>query len=190
MIEKLKINDSIGIVVRPYSDTILLFKGDICLYKRPCKGEEIIKINCNHTGEIIIKGAKFLKFVPITKYKLKSLPAPERFDENKFKIIFSNVIKSPLVVYRKKGIIFVNNYYLQQPLEWKKFMIYHELGHQYHQTETGADTYALNMIAKNGGNLSQVYYCLLETLKPSESKNERLKNIIDYIKNIEKNEKN
>ena len=190
MIEKLKINDSIGIVVKPYSDTILLFKNGVCLYKRPCKGEDIIKINCNHIGEIIIKGAKFLKYVPITKYNLHTLPKRERCDENNFKIYYSSVIKSPLVVYRKKGIIFVNSYYLKQPLEWQNFMIYHELGHQYHEKETGADTYALNMIAKKGGNLSQVYYCLLETLKPSESKNERLKNIINYIKNIEKNEKN
>jgi hypothetical protein len=184
----LTLNDSIGIIVKPYKELIRV-KNDIdTIYLRNCQVGECVKINLPYKGKIIIEGANLVKKCKLTTYQVHQLPTFQRFGKlKKFTIIRDNANPSPAIVYRKKAIIICNDKFFSYPTEWQNFILLHEYGHIFYKDETGADTYALNQMALQGKNLSQAYYCLLNTLQNSPLKTERLNSIKNYIFNIKKN---
>ena len=183
----LHLNDSIGIVVKPYKELIRVKNDTDTIYLRQTQINECIKINLPYKGKLTIEGATRVKKCKLTTYKVHQMPSEERKGIlKKFKIIRDNANPSPAIVYRKKSIIICNDKFFSYPTEWQNFILLHEYGHIFYKDEIKSDTYALNQMALQGKNLSQAYYCLLNTLQNSPLKTARLNSIKNYIFNIKK----
>jgi hypothetical protein len=119
----------------------------------------------------------------------------ERNRGKQFEIVYNNAIGStPARIFTNLPVakIEVNEVFMAMPPQYKLFILLHEMGHMYYETEEKADLYALKKFLEMGYNASQAYYCLESILKQTPQSISRLKHIIsqlkkaDYVKDTER----
>jgi|VirMetMinimDraft_7_1064189.scaffolds.fasta_scaffold03557_7 hypothetical protein len=91
--------------------------------------------------------------------------------------VFDKNLKGPAAYIPAKGIIYTGPAFFGIPLWIRKFVLFHELGHQYYVDEIKADTYAAKKYLQAGGTPEGAYLALSDYLRHSGHKAERLKNL-------------
>lgn len=118
------------------------------------------------------------------RYKVKRLPAPERyFTPKTFDItIGKNPNKVSIWVHTGKVLIDADFWEtLNEPQ--RKHCLYHEYGHYFYSTEWKCDLYAARKMLKEGFSPSQVFQAVYFNLSPNKEANHRKKIIYNYAKN-------
>jgi len=112
-----------------------------------------------------------------------SLPEPERNRYKPFKIEFNGKLKgTPARIFTQEGVIEVSPQYYKYDPPTRLFILLHELGHYFYQTEWKTDTFALYYYLKLGYNKSQAFYSLSKVLHPSERNMERIIRLFNKTK--------
>lgn len=143
----------------------------------PEKGLYSLSDNCRFLGKTELKFL-FWDF---------ELPRFERKYEGKEAFFtFKPSIYSPAMMNRFTGERFVNEELFTFPIEWQNFILEHETGHNFYQTEKYCDLYALKAHIKKGFNASQCLECLKFVLSDSPEKEERVSFIEQKIKQLVK----
>lgn len=117
-------------------------------------------------------GFEFLEQTPLIKSDLViTLPEPERV--RRFGIVdirYDTQSNSPARIYSTKGIIVLNPKFDAYSNEIKAFILLHELGHFYYQTEWKCDQYAAyHFINTFNFNTSQAFLGLDEVLHKTKN---------------------
>lgn len=120
------------------------------------KIEQGKRLNFNiPAGRYTYDGA-FIKLDNPVKFKVITLPIPERnLHKKKYKIIFSDNPNKCSIFY-STGIILFDNVFKIAPLYIKYGIYFHELGHHLYKTEKFADLYAVKKMLDYGFNPSQI----------------------------------
>ena len=71
------------------------------------------------------------------------------------------------------------------PAQWWRFIPTHEVGHYFHDSEEGADLWALHKYMEDGYNISQAELALVYILKYSQEKAQRLTAIFKETREFE-----
>lgn len=122
-----------------------------------------------------------LSSMKINSYEKIQLPKIERdlkHDWDTFKIIFDDNPNKCSINHKTKTITYDNSF-KKQPLYILYFILFHEMGHNYYQSEIGADIFAVKKMLKEGFTPSQIGLSPLKSL--SKSSDFRKKIIIDTI---------
>lgn len=104
------------------------------------------------------------------KYKLNPLK-PERNIKRPDKITIhfgENPNKASIIL--QKGIILIDNQFLEYPRFVIEYVLQHEIGHYKFASETGADSYARIQMLKKGYNPTQIMQASRMTLTKSEGR--------------------
>jgi len=110
------------------------------------------------------------------------LPEPERNKYKPFKIEFKADLEgTPARIFTDSGLIEIGPQYQSYDPPTKLFILLHELGHYYYQTEWKTDTFALYWYIKLGYNKSQAFYALTRVLKVNPLNFHRITNIFKKI---------
>lgn len=108
------------------------------------------------------------------------LPKREHFynhDFNKFKIIFGEN-KHKCSIFHDDKIILFDNSFLNKPKYIIDFILFHEMGHNYYETEYKADLYSVAKMLKDGYNISQI---IKAPFSMSENQEERKIKILEHF---------
>lgn len=126
-----------------------------------------------------------VKIVPIEiPSDLPALPAHERERMKPYKVVHNPaLLHSPARVFTQTGIVETGPKFDDFPKAIKDFILWHEIGHFYYETEEKCDLFALINCLKRGHNRSMCYYSLSRILHRSPANIERLKSL---LRNIEK----
>lgn len=135
-----------------------------------------------HTAGYMYKTkGKFQKVDNFQNYDL-SLPTFERDKQNdfsEFKIAFARNPYKCTIFHRKKLILFDNSF-LSKPYYHIAFILFHEVGHNWYNTEELADTYSVKTMLKKGYTPFQILEAADKTL--SGKNNKRKKNVLEVLK--------
>jgi hypothetical protein len=112
-----------------------------------------------------------------------TLPEPERNRYKPFKIEFNKELKgTPARIFTQEGVIEVAPTYYKLDPPTRLFILLHELGHYFYETEWKTDTFALYYYLKLGYNKSQAFYALSKVLHPSAGNMERITRLFNKTK--------
>lgn len=115
---------------------------------------------------------------------LPNLPAFERDRVKDFRIVFNpSLTGTPARIFTQRGIIETSREFEEFPKQIQDFILWHEIGHFYYETEEKADLFALVNCLKRGYNRSMCFYALSFILKKSPKNTDRLRTL---LKNIQK----
>ena len=89
------------------------------------------------------------------------------FDPNTDQLAYNHVGKS----------IHLGPKFFQLPYFLQKFVLLHEIGHNYYYSEENADLFAAKRYIQLGGNYSDILYALDEGLTQSNLKDQRIKSL-------------
>ncbi len=145
-----------------------------------------IKFNILHPGYFTSETP--FEVVKIVKLELPgilpTLPPHERERNKPFKIVYNPALfHSPARIFTHLGIVETGPAFLEMPKMIADFIMWHEVGHFYYETEEYCDLFALVNCLKRGYNRSMCYYSLSRILKKSPANMARLKSL---LQNIEK----
>lgn len=149
-----------------------------------------IKFNIVHPGTYS-SNAPF-EVVKITDIEIPStlpaLPAFERNREKPLDIQFNaDLDSSPARIFSHTGKIEVGARFYELPKAVRLFILLHEAGHLYYETETKCDMFALIHFLKMGYNRSTAFYALSRVLRRTKEATERLNALIGYIQKTQSN---
>ena len=114
------------------------------------------------------------------KIKLKPFERDLKHDWGSFKILFELNPNKATINHKDKTITFDHSF-KTQPLYIIFFVLFHEMGHNYYESEYGADMYAVKQMLKAGFTPSQVGMCPLVSL--SDRNNARKSHVINNLIN-------
>jgi len=157
-----------------------------CVYRRPMHGlADNFSLNLPTAGtyyfgeELSVRDR--LHLVP-NKVRF-TLPEPERNRYKPFKIEFNKELKgTPARIFTQEGVIEVAPTYYKLDPPTRLFILLHELGHYFYETEWKTDTFALYYYLKLGYNKSQAFYALSKVLHPSAGNMERITRLFNKTK--------
>jgi hypothetical protein len=116
-----------------------------------------------------------IKLSELPKYE-RDYPLPENWEKD------IQMGRTPARMYAKHGILQTSPNFNNYPLEWRVYILLHELAHSKYKTEWKADTLALYWFCHLGYNYSQALYALSKVLHQSPLNIERINNIYNRIK--------
>jgi hypothetical protein len=124
-----------------------------------------------------------VKIVPLEIPKnLPELPPKERERMKPFKVVYNpGLTHSPARVFTQLGVIEKGARFDSFPKMIGDFILWHEIGHFYYETEEYCDLFALVNCLKRGYNRSMCYYALSRILKKTPQNMERLKSLLQNI---------
>lgn len=110
------------------------------------------------------------------------LPPFERSGNSpdKVTVSFTNV-KEKAIIYKKQGKIYLDNRFLKSPQYIVKFLIEHEKGHYFYESEELCDLYATSKMLKLGYNPSQIFDAISTSLGNKKSTKYRVEFIYSKI---------
>lgn len=161
--EKLKIFDKNGILFYS-SDFVKNFKGLFFLPKGKYFTDNKIIVSCE-----------------TLKQPKMNLPLKERDYQNgikNFKVYFG-INKHKCTVFHDQGYILFDESLKNVPKYIKAFILYHEWGHEYYETEHFADLYAVAKMLKEGYNPSQIILCPFSLSNKQEERKVKLLKLFD-----------
>lgn len=102
------------------------------------------------------------------KQPYQKMPVRQRFRENpeNFALDFGDNPNKCSIIWPSK-LIFFDKSYLEKPIPFCYFTLFHEFGHQFYKTEEYADMYSRNKMLKMGFNQSQVGEAIIDLLSPA-----------------------
>lgn len=108
-------------------------------------------------GEFFVDSGHIVKADKPREYKLADLPTPERDNGSMsdFDVKFETNPHKCTVYWDTKEIVF-DKAFEERPIPQVMFILFHEFGHRYYETEKLADLYASNMMKVKGYNPSQI----------------------------------
>lgn len=159
-------------------------------YRRYLTGREKgIKINIPDNGFYTFSEDCVFKEKPLEingNINKISLPTKERNRYKSYKIIHDDKeIRSPALIYTKQGIIITGKRFKDFSIPTKIFLLLHEIGHFYYETEKYCDLFSLVHFVKAGYNVSSAMYCLTDILRRRPENDERINYIFDKISKAE-----
>lgn len=150
-----------------------------------------LEFNLPQTGIYTIctdQPIKDIKIVPIViDYKGIELPKPVRIPKSaRVTFQFSTREGSPAFMKPKTGEIFYNQKFKDLPEYCQRFIIEHEKGHLFYDSEFFCDIYAANSLLKKGYNYSEVVNALSHSLTKNPFNKERVLSVFNKISNTNK----
>lgn len=118
------------------------------------------------------------------------LPKKERNDTTPFDfdliIKREDIGKSPARIFRQYGIIETGDNFENMNVQERMFILLHEIGHFYYQTESKCDTFAAKYYLLLGYNPSQAVNCLIKTFTKNGAitteQEQRINNLIELMR--------
>lgn len=165
---KLRLDKITGVrVLNPYTPVLIRDKRGILFYTTEGMTPRIKVFNLP-PGEYIHYGNIALLAKP-KKQKYSKLPKPERRFKppTDYKVEFANNPSKCTIYWDQKKIVYDKSF-LQKPIPYVFYILYHEFGHSLYNTEHYADLYAANMMKKRGYNTSQIGLAQLNSLSPHQ----------------------
>lgn len=132
------------------------------------------------SGNYLIEQGNFKELKHPVSIQLMAMPLIEAYRKNPrhFIVLFDDNPHKCTVDWEEETITFDNSF-KTCPLTHYYFILYHEYGHQYYDTEKYADMYSANEMIRKGFNPSQIGSSPLESL--SSKQYERKANIINRL---------
>lgn len=141
--------------------------------------QKSFKINIPKIGMYSIKTDQPITYivVPLMYEKLPILPKPDRKPFVDLKLTFkkTSLNGSPARINIRTGVILLNEKFDRMPKYIKRFIIQHEIGHLYYNSEQNCDLYASYVLLKKGYNLSLNTNSLKGSLSNSDLAKQRIK---------------
>lgn len=134
---------------------------------------------------LIVDNLIKIDYLGLIKNKLLVLPRFDRIPNDiNVKIQKTNLEGSPARINIKTKIVLVNKKYQKLPKYIRRFILAHEIGHLYYNSEENSDLWATNYLFSLGYNQSQCTNSLINSLVDSNQKKERVnfnfKNICNH----------
>lgn len=110
---------------------------------------------------------------------------PERFRFKNFVINYRNDIgNTPARINTmvSPAIIEVSDKWKAYPPQVRLFVLLHEMGHMFYQTEDKCDNFALKLYLQQGFNASQAFYALSKILHPQGEGLHRIQKLFSTLK--------
>ena len=110
---------------------------------------------------------------------------PERWRWKDIEVVYNPELKgTPARIFTMKdpAIIEVGDKFYSLPKQVRMFILLHEYGHLFYQTEYMVDTFALKVFLNCGFNPSQAFYALSKVLKTTPQGIDRILNIYNKLK--------
>ncbi len=129
-----------------------------------------------------------LKQAPKMTYKINKMPPRERSGNlpQKFNYLFGHNPLNKVSVYKDNDIIIWDAPKFKDkrnvPMYILVFILYHEAGHYYYETEELADLYAINSMLERGYNPTQIFSAILLALSPKQKARKLAAK--NYLKNL------
>lgn len=144
----------------------VISEGNNIVYSSSNPFENALKVNFFRGGTFYTNfNFSGIKILPLETIQLPQLPAPERNREKKPIVKYNPaLITSPARIYSQTGEIELGKYFHSLQLPFKMFILFHEYGHFFYNTEWKADAYAFYHFIKRGGNPSAAIDCLKKIL--------------------------
>ncbi len=160
--------------------------GDCYFIRYLKEGTKQITINVNHDDN-------YTSNVPFTitptENKISGdsieLYQPERWRWRDIQVVYNPNLKgTPARIYtlQTPAKIEVGDKFYTLPKQVRFFILLHEYGHLFYETELKVDTFALKVFLNCGCNPSQAFYALSKVLKTSPEGMERIINIYNKLK--------
>ena len=144
-------------------------------------------INLPNLGKytLIVDNIVKIDYLGLIKNKPLVLPNFDRTPNDiNIKIENTDIEGSPARINIKTKIVLVNKKYHKLPKYIRRFILAHEIGHLYYNSEEHSDLWATNYLFSLGYNQSQCTNSLINSLTDSSQKNERVnfnfKNICNH----------
>lgn len=118
-------------------------------------------------------------------FPVERMPAPEkRTLQKKYRVVYVPSNPSPASINVNRGVIIYNEYFTNLPYVFQDFILAHELGHRYFNTEKYCDLFACRELLKKGYGKHVALYCLRKTLKNRQTREERYNYVLGKIKDL------
>ena len=176
-------------VEKPSPDfSLIIHKDGELYYIRDFGNFDAVNINLKNEGiytfnvPVEILSNEYMKVVcPIGREDLpefeRNYPLPDTWERD------IEMGRTPARMLSKHGLIETSDKFNKLPLEWRIYILLHELAHSKYKTEWKADTLALYWFCKLGYNHSQALYSLSKVLHKDNPVNlHRIKNIYNFVK--------
>ena len=156
-------------------------------YYREVSGTDTININLKQPGNYqfsrpveILRRGDLVVNCPISRRELpqfeRNYPIPDKWEKD------IEIGRSPARMYPKHGVIQTGERFNSFPLEWRIYILLHELAHSKYKTEWKADALAMYWFCSLGYNHSQGLYALSKVLHQSPQNIERITKAYNLIK--------
>lgn len=168
LFEKLKrinVNEKSGFRNAGTSPIILLDERGETFYDTSKLTRKVQNFNLP-AGVYYVQSGKFVKTPSPVDYPVAILPKPERImraNPENFDIHFGENPFTGTVFFDARAI-YLDNSLQNLPLCDLVFVLYHEYGHRYYETESYCDMYARNRMIADGYNPSQIGEGIVHTL--------------------------
>lgn len=168
--------------------SLIIYKDGKLYYIRDFGDFTDVNINLKNQGKYtfnvpvqILSRQPIVISCPIKRSELppfeRNYPLPDKWEKN------IEMGRTPARMLSKHGLIETSDKFDSYPLEWKVYILLHELAHSKYKTEWKADTLALYWFCHLGYNHSQALYSLSKVLHKDNPKNfERIENIYNFVK--------
>lgn len=160
-------------------------KGKIYFYRDLPNGLREFKVNIPDEGIYTFNNKALVKQKPIEiNYKAERInfPRKERNRAKKFYFTYdANETTSPALIYTGTGEIVRGRKFKELSKPMQIFILLHELGHFYYQTEEFCDLYALYHFLKMGYNPSTAMYCLVDQLRRNPNNDKRILSLYNEL---------
>lgn len=153
--------------------------------KEPVKSTPIIKVNCVPSGNYTFTPQPDkIDSVPLEKkaWQKLTLPPPERNRFKKYTIVTNEYLSgTPARNYSHIGEIQVSPEFHNLSIQVQRFIVLHEIGHFFYETEWKCDLFALRNYLKLGFNPSNAFLALKNILSHSKENIERIETLYQSI---------
>jgi len=167
--------------------SLRIYKNGVFYYLRDFGNFDAININLKNPGEYIFSApveilsrAPLVINCPISFSDLpefeRNYPLPDQWEKD------VEIGRTPGRMFAKHGLIQTGERFNSFPLEWRIYVLLHEIAHAKYKTEWKADTLALYWFCLLGYNHSQALYALSKVLHQSPANMKRIKNIYKFVK--------
>jgi hypothetical protein len=162
--------------------------GSIYHYRELPKGASSLEVNILHPD--YYECSQFCNYCEIGDVKENGenieLPTAERFRLRPVTVQFNPYLKgTPARIFtgRNPALIEVSSRFYQFPKQIRLFILLHEYGHLFYETEWKVDLFALKMFLGQGYNESQAFYALSKVLGDGAENTNRITRLFNTIKN-------
>lgn len=169
--EKLTVNKKTGFrVIDPYEPIIIRDSRGILFYSTEDMTPRVEYFNLPE-GEFWVESGWFEQAKKPREYTLATLPPIERDygDMSDFKISYEPNESKCTVYWDLKEIVFDTSFQ-ERPIPEVMFILFHEFGHRYFETEEFADLYASNQLKLLGYNPTQIALAQVGSLSERQTK--------------------
>lgn len=141
------------------------------------------KFNLPHKGDYVLPEGVKVAVKPLETAKLPVLPAKERdrMTNENLRVVFTNLKGTPARVYTYHRVICITPNFYKLPLPTRLFILLHELGHFYYETEWKCDLFAYYWMLRLGHNHSSAIYGLTTILKHTRGNTARIKKLFNNV---------